>query len=237
MSNALNISMIKEIATALGDLKEEVVFVGGATVSLYIDDVAAPSPSPSEDIDCVVEITTYGEWQKFEKKLRLKKFKDINPDEEKPKNILCRKYYLKTIVDFMPIEEKVLGMTNSWFKEGVQNKILITLPDSNIEIFIFHVTYFLASKFEAFNERGKNGDFRLSQDLEDIAGILDGRTSIEKDLKQSPKKVKEFLMGSFKDWLEDWDIYSEALAANLAYENKEGRIQRIKSLLTNIINS
>ena len=62
MSNALNISMIKEIATALGELKDEVVFVGGATVSLYIDDSAAPTPSPSEDIDCVVEISTYGEW-------------------------------------------------------------------------------------------------------------------------------------------------------------------------------
>lgn len=34
--------MIKEIANALGDIKEGVVFVGGATVSLYIDDAAAP---------------------------------------------------------------------------------------------------------------------------------------------------------------------------------------------------
>jgi hypothetical protein len=237
MSNALNISMIKEIATALEELKDKVVFVGGATVSLYIDDPAAPTPSPSEDIDCVVEIATYGEWQKFEKLLRLKNFKDISPQEEKPKNILCRKYYLKTTVDFMPTAEKVLGMTNSWFKEGMQNKISINLPGSKIDIFIFPVIYFLASKIEAFNERGKKEDIRFSQDLEDIAGILDGRISIENDLKISPNKVKEFLRKNLKDWLKNWDIYSEALAANLAYENKEDRILRIKILLTNFINS
>jgi len=133
----------------------------------------------------------------------------------------------------MPTAEKVLGMTNSWFKEGVQNKISINLPDSKIDIFIFPVIYFLATKIEAFNERGSKGDIRFSQDLEDIAGILDGRTTIEKDLKNSPNKVKEFLRKNFKDWLKNWDIYSEAIAANLAYENKEDRIQRIKTLLTN----
>jgi len=59
MSNSLNISMIRDIAMALGELKDKMVFVGGAVVSLYIDDKAAPAPSPSEDIDCVVKIASY----------------------------------------------------------------------------------------------------------------------------------------------------------------------------------
>jgi hypothetical protein len=39
------------IANALGGLNNEVVFVGGATVSLYIDDPAAEDIRPTKDID------------------------------------------------------------------------------------------------------------------------------------------------------------------------------------------
>jgi hypothetical protein len=38
-----NMSRLKDIATVLGDI---------------IDDKAAPTPQPSEDVDCVVEIAT-----------------------------------------------------------------------------------------------------------------------------------------------------------------------------------
>jgi hypothetical protein len=40
-----------KIANALGGLNNEVVFVGGATVSLYIDDPAAEDIRPTKDID------------------------------------------------------------------------------------------------------------------------------------------------------------------------------------------
>jgi hypothetical protein len=33
-----NMSRLKDIATVLGDINDDVVFVGGATVGLYIDD-------------------------------------------------------------------------------------------------------------------------------------------------------------------------------------------------------
>jgi len=37
----INIALVKEVANALRELKEIMVFVGGATISLYTDDEAA----------------------------------------------------------------------------------------------------------------------------------------------------------------------------------------------------
>jgi hypothetical protein len=41
-------------AAALGDLADEVVFVGGARVTLWITDPAAPPPRPTQDVDVIV---------------------------------------------------------------------------------------------------------------------------------------------------------------------------------------
>lgn len=55
MSHHINITRIKSVYNALGDLKDKVVFVGGATVSLYADSVSEEI-RPTEDIDIIVEI-------------------------------------------------------------------------------------------------------------------------------------------------------------------------------------
>ena len=49
--NEINIGVIKQVARALGDLNNRVVYVGGAVVSLYIDDPAAADVRPTDDID------------------------------------------------------------------------------------------------------------------------------------------------------------------------------------------
>lgn len=55
MSHHLNITRIKAVYYALGDLKDKVVFDGGATVSLYAD-TKSEVVRPADDIDIVVEI-------------------------------------------------------------------------------------------------------------------------------------------------------------------------------------
>jgi hypothetical protein len=58
-----------KISRALGDLNEEVVYVGGAMVSLYIDDPAANDVRPTKDIDLTFEITTAGELESLREKI------------------------------------------------------------------------------------------------------------------------------------------------------------------------
>jgi len=51
MNTILNREVIRKIAIALGDMNEQVVFVGGATIGLYINDPAADDVRPTKDVD------------------------------------------------------------------------------------------------------------------------------------------------------------------------------------------
>jgi len=61
--------MLAVIANGLGPLRDKVVFVGGSTVSLYLTDPAAQTVRPTEDVDCVIEIVTRGQYYKLEANL------------------------------------------------------------------------------------------------------------------------------------------------------------------------
>jgi hypothetical protein len=80
MKTTKNIQMLETIAEGLEELREKVVFVGGVTTALYIDDAAAPTPTPSDDVDCVVQVGTKQEYDNFENLLRKKGFKDPHAD-------------------------------------------------------------------------------------------------------------------------------------------------------------
>ena len=69
MSRQLNLTRIKAVANALEGLQQEIVFVGGATVSLYADPDVSPEVRPTEDVDVIIELATYAELHKLEEKL------------------------------------------------------------------------------------------------------------------------------------------------------------------------
>jgi len=57
----INRAVTKKIATALGPLNEQVVYVGGAVVSLYIDDPSANDVRPTKDLDLTMKIASLSE--------------------------------------------------------------------------------------------------------------------------------------------------------------------------------
>ena len=60
MTHQTNITRIKAVANALDLLKEKVVFVGGATISLYPDKGRQVfEVRPTEDVDVIIEILNY----------------------------------------------------------------------------------------------------------------------------------------------------------------------------------
>ncbi len=225
-----NIEMVANIAKALEEINDEVVFIGGAVTAFYIDDPAAPEPSPSEDVDCVVKVFTYLEYSKLEEKLRAKKFVDRDNTGEDENAPACRKYYLGAKVDFMPIGKDVLGFGNIWYQDGFKNRKQLDLP-SGEKIWIFPLPYFFASKLSAFNDRGRRDDIRFSQDLEDIAQVLDGNVDIKNRLSSGDDKVTAYLKSEFSRWLNDETIMREAVGANLAYSSKKERVDRIFDIL------
>jgi len=70
MNNSLiNTDIIIRVANALGKLNERVVFVGGATVGLYINDPAADDLRPTNDIDISLSVATIIELEQIREAL------------------------------------------------------------------------------------------------------------------------------------------------------------------------
>jgi len=56
----INRAITKKVAKALGDINNRVVYVGGAVVSLYIDDASAEDVRPTKDLDLTLKIASLG---------------------------------------------------------------------------------------------------------------------------------------------------------------------------------
>jgi hypothetical protein len=75
MKNTLiNKEIIKKVALALGELNKDVIYVGGATVSLYIDDPAADDVRPTKDIDISLQILSIPQLEELREQLVEKGF-------------------------------------------------------------------------------------------------------------------------------------------------------------------
>ncbi len=226
-----NLSMVQSVVEGLGNLVNEVVFVGGAVLELYIEDPAIQKIRPTQDVDFVVELDTRTNYYKFEEKLRQKGFKnDIRKDAP-----ICRWIFKDITVDAMPTDEKIIGFSNIWYSEGIRNPIWVTLPHTkDCSIALFSHPYFLASKLEAFKARG-NKDYIGSPDLEDILTVLDGTIDFEK-LRSGSQNVKTYLRNNFKKFLAD-PYFLEIISIHI--EQGPGnaiRRERIINMMQGVVN-
>jgi hypothetical protein len=222
-----NILMLQTVANGLGDLKDEMVFVGGAVAELYADNPAASEIRPTLDVDCVIEISSRLAFARMEENLRAKGFtNDIS--EKAP---ICRWIYKEIKVDVMPSDSKVLGFTNRWYEEGIEIRISKTLPDGT-EVFVFPPEYYLAAKFEAHKGRGGN-DLRQSHDFEDIIYILDNCPDILNNINDSNSNVRIYLKEECQNLLENQGII-EGIESGLPYGSGEEGTDLILELLQNI---
>jgi len=206
--------MLQTVANGLEELKDEMVFVGGAVAELYADNPAASEIRPTIDVDCVVEISSRLQFAKMEEKLRAKGFKN-DTSEGAP---ICRWIYNDIKVDVMPSDSKVLGFSNRWYQEGIEIKRQKTLPDGTV-VFVFPAEYYLATKFEAHNARGGN-DLRQSHDFEDIIYILDNCSDILDNISTANSSVKEYLKRECQKLLENPNI-TEGIETALPYGSGE----------------
>ncbi len=107
MAEINNLVALQAVAHGLGDLMAEVVFVGGATAGLYASHPATPVSRPTEDVDCIVELASYGAFAALEERLRARGFRN---DVESGVQVRWR--YQGLQVDVMPTEPRILGFSN-----------------------------------------------------------------------------------------------------------------------------
>ena len=200
--------MIKQVAESLGPLRQKVVFLGGSATGFHITDEAQPDIRATKDVDIIVEIASIVAYHRLEKTLmELGFFQKIHDDDP-----ICRWYINDVVVDVMPTDENILGFSNRWYLSAIKNAVKIEL-EPDLEILIVTAPYFLGTKLEAFFGRAK-GDYLASHDMEDIINFISGRAEVLADIKDSEPDLKDFIITSFHDFLED-ELFLDALPGHL----------------------
>lgn len=185
-----NLRMLEFVATKLGKIRDEVVFLGGCTTGLFITDPEFPDVRYTLDVDCIVDVLSLKQYHQLEKKLTNQGFKkSLNED------VICRWFYDDVILDIMPTNENILGFGNRWYKKAISSSVTHNLTNE-VDIKILTGPYFLATKLEAFKTRG-NSDYYASHDFEDIMSILDGRLEIVSEIHNAENELQEHLINSF----------------------------------------
>jgi hypothetical protein len=222
-----NIEMLQVVAKGLGTLKEDVVFVGGSVAELYASNPELSDIRPTLDVDCVIELHSRTAFAKLEDNLRALEFtNDISNGAP-----ICRWIYQGIMVDVMPTNADFLGFSNLWYAEGIENRVVKTLPNGT-EIFVFPSIYYLATKLEAHKGRGGR-DLRQSHDFEDIIYILENCSNILSDVTNTGEKIKGYLKDEFVELLTN-DGLTEGIESALPYGSESAVTKIIMGLMQNI---
>ena len=226
MSELSNKERVLKIAAALEELNAKVVYVGGSVVQFYASDQGAANPMTTFDVDCVVDLTSYIEYNAFEEELYGKNFSN-DTSEGAP---ICRFLFDDEIVDFMPKVDTGIGESNRWYPMGVEHKRPFSI-NSSTTIYIMPVTYYLASKFEALHSRG-GMDYRGSKDFEDIVYIVNTCQYLKGELENSEdEEMKGFLRGEFSTLCQRPNICEEIECAVDDDDRVRYILEKMKSII------
>jgi predicted phosphodiesterase len=199
-----NNERLQHIASAMQELNERLVYVGGAVAGAYATDPAATEPRTTIDVDCVVDSNSYAEHAAFEQLLREKHFQNDH-DSEPP--VICRWVYNGEMVDVMSMNEQSLSFGNRWYELGFAHRELYALP-SGQEIYRLPVTYYVATKIDALLSRG-GSDWRGANDFEDIVYVLNYCTEFVDKFNAETGQVKSYLAQQFATMLKRPNLTEE----------------------------
>ena len=225
-----NLQILMLAVDKLGDLIDEMVFVGGCATGLLINKEGAPPVRITYDVDAIVQVVTLSEYYAFAQKLRQQGFKE-DSSEGAP---ICRFVADNIILDVMPSDESILGFGNNWYTPSIEYAQNYKLPNGK-QVKMLSAAYFLMTKFEAFSGRGK-GDYLASHDLEDILSVIDGRSGLVDEISKAEQNVKTEISKRFKVLLSD-DKFIDAIPGHLPSDSlSQSRIALILSVMKDISN-
>lgn len=182
-----NVAKVELVAQALGELREQVVFVGGCAVGLLLTDPTAAPPRVTYDVDLVAEVLALRGYHQLEREFSRRGFaRDTAADAP-----ICRWRYQRLKVDLMPTDPGVLGFANRWYPLAVASAERVLLP-SGTAIRLIGAAAFMATKFEAFADRGHD-DLLGRHDAEDIVNLVDGRPELVDEAFRATPELREYL--------------------------------------------
>ncbi len=223
-TNDPNLPYLRKVAEALGDLREQMVFIGGAVAGLLVTDPLADSVRATRDVDAVVSANR-ALFHRIEASVATRGFaRDVSSD------VICRWVHKASgvLFDLMPVQPDVLGFSNRWYPYAVETAVPVDLGNG-VTIRLVSAVAFVATKLEAFAGRG-GGDFLSSHDLEDVLNIVDGREELASEMAAAPADVRQAVAAAFGPLLASPD-FANVLPGLLAEPERVGVVLgRLKAM-------
>ena len=183
-----SLQAIQLVAARLGSLIDRVVFLGGAVAGLLVTDPDASKPRPTRDVDIVVAVA----WLEYHAEGGLRaQLLERGFREVLDEGVICRWSIDGVSVDIMDATGQLFGFTNRWYLSSFAEARNHDIGDG-LTIRLISPACFLATKLAAFADRGE-GDFQASRDIEDIVSVVNGRATIEEDVRDSPADVRGYV--------------------------------------------
>jgi predicted nucleotidyltransferase len=225
-----NLELLSGMALAMGPLCEQVVFVGGCATGLLITQPMVANTRATEDVDAIVEVASLVAYHALAAQLMERGFKQTMANNTPP----FRWFWQSMQLDLVPLDEKVLGFANRWYRPGFETARLAALP-SGLRVRHLSSPYFVATKLEAFNDRGNN-DVYFSHDLEDIVTVVDGRAELLAEVVAAPADVRSFIATQFQGIVRHPDFFN-ALPGIVAQGSRSGLVMQRWAAIANIPSS
>lgn len=184
----MSVDLLETAASALGDLRRRVVFLGGATIVLWMTDPAARAPRVTYDVDVVAEVVTLASYEAFLTDLR-----GIGFAEDVESGVICRWRYAPSglILDAVPADPRLAGFGGLWLQPAVDASVERELP-SGTSIRVVPSVYLMATKLEAFADRGGD-DCLASRDFEDVILLVDSREELLAEVEAAPHELRAYV--------------------------------------------
>ena len=198
---------VKQIAMELSWLQLSPVFIGGSVLGFYLDAFGRSQLRTTLDVDIIIPaVTTYHLWTQLEDQLRKKLW---IPTQDGP---ICR-YRSPTgiLVDFLPKQPNILGFAGMWYEDISKAPQTVVIDDISIQI--AQPAHFLATKIEAFWDRGMQ-DPILSHDLEDIISLIDGCTDLLSSIHNQNPTIRLWIQEKMA-FISEQDWFQDAVMGNL----------------------
>lgn len=178
-----------EVAAAvLGPLLEEVVFVGGATVHIWLTEPGAPPARATEDVDVICEVATRAEYHRLGARLRERGLREAFGEP-----VICRWRSAdpELVLDVMPTAADIIGFSNPWYGAAISTAETVAL-DSGAEIRAATPVALMATKLSAWKGRGE-GDLLRSLDIHDVLTLVDGRRELAAEIEAAPPELRAYV--------------------------------------------
>ncbi len=184
----MSAAQLEVAADLLGPLLQDVVFVGGATVHLWLTEPGAPPARATEDVDVICEVATRAEYYRLGERLRERGFAEA-ADE----SVLCRwrSAEPRLVLDVMPTDPAILGFSNEWYEEAISSAATVAL-DSGTEILAATPVPLVATKLCAWKGRGR-GDLLRSLDVHDVLTLMDGRAELVEEVLAARPPLRAYI--------------------------------------------